>query len=173
MLDIKKPVISIALATLVTACSSTRELSPSISTNYSGTMASLTFSSPNFSAPHVPPLIISYAYVDTYLFNDFCKGVSGNPIAQSSVNKEYKVQNSKLPTGKVVAHIGYNASGAGSLTGDSYYVMTLKPSGNYKITLMESRPFVTSYSVTIESLENGQTKDLEAIEFERKKDVCG
>ena len=173
MLKIRNIVLFIAVFTLATACASTRELSPLISASYSAATAKLTFSSPNFSAPHLPPLITSYAYVDTYAFNEFCGGAGAKPISKSSVNKAARIQVSKLPTGKVVANIGYKATGGGGLVGNSYFVMTLKPNGQYRITLTEARPFVTSYSVTLESIENGKTKKLEAKNFKWKKDVCG
>jgi ribosomal protein L21 len=74
-----------------------------------------------------------------------------------------------IPTGKVVAHIGYNTK---ALTGDSYYVMNINENAHYNITLTEARPLITSYSVAIDVFENGKSKPVKAINFNRKKDIC-
>ena len=163
--------IIIGICLILAACSSTRELTSSIDQNYKSDTAKLVFYSPNFSAINLPPLINSYAYIDTFEFDNFCSS-AGKAISKSSVNKENRQQDSLLPTGKVVAHIGYNATGAGGLTGESFYIMNIKADELYRITLTEARPFVTSYEVKIETIKDGNSTPVEAINYARKKDVC-
>ena len=168
MFSFKKFNVILGTTLLLSACSATRDLSPHIDTSYTASTTRLTFSSPNFSAPDLPPITVSYAYVDTYLYGDFCKG-NDKVVAQSSVNKNTNTQESVIPTGKVVAHIGYNTK---ALTGDSYYVMNINENAHYNITLTEARPLITSYSVAIDVFENGKSKPVKAINFDRKKDIC-
>ncbi|WP_010380516.1 hypothetical protein [Pseudoalteromonas rubra] len=167
----KNYIVVAALVLLLSACSATRELASTIDKNYKFETAKLIFYSPNFSAVHMPPLMNSYAYVDTYEFDDFCSSAP-KAISTSSVNKDTRTQESLLPTGKVVAHIGYNATGAGGLTGESFYIMNIKPNEQYKITLTEARPLVTSYSVEIKLLKEGRFSPVEAVNYNRKRDVC-
>ena len=167
----KNKMIAVGLVLILSACASTRELAPTFDTNFKADTAKLTFYSPNFSAIHMPPLINSFAYIDTYIFSEFC-GDGSKPVSKSSVNKENRSQDSLLPTGKVVAHIGYNATGAGGLTGESFYVMNINAGEHYKVTLTEARPLVTSYSVKIVKMDGDKVLPLEVLNFDRKKDVC-
>jgi len=170
-LKLKNKIIAVGLILILSACAATRDLAPTIDKNFKADTAKLTFYTPNFSAIHMPPLLNSYAYIDTYGFSDFCSdGVK--PVSKSSVNNENKLQESLLPTGKIVAHIGYNATGAGGLTGESFYVMNIKSGEHYKITLTEARPLVTSYSVEIDMMDGDKALPVEVLNFDRKKDVC-
>lgn len=164
---LKNKIIAVGLILLLSACATTRDLAPTIDKNFKADTAKLTFYTPNFSAIHMPPLLNSYAYIDTYGFSDFCSD-KGKPVSKSSVNKENKRQESLLPTGKIVAHIGYNAG----LTGESFYVMNIKRGEHYKVTLTEARPLVTSYSVEIDMIDGDKALPVEVLKFDRKKDVC-
>ncbi|MBO9491984.1 hypothetical protein J7384_16610 [Endozoicomonas sp. G2_1] len=150
MTKINKLLFIGGLVIALTGCQSSRELSNSFESSYTNKRAKLTFHTSNFSANHLPPLIKAFAYLDSYLYSDFC-GDSKKAIGKASVNKDNTTQETWLPNGKIVANIGYYAVGGGGLTGDSYYVLEVEPDLHYRVTLTESRPFVTSYSVTIET----------------------
>lgn len=150
MIKIIARVSLIPLLAILVGCQSTREFSNSFDNAYTNKRAKLTFYTPNFSAHHVPPLMRAFAYVDSYLYDDFCTK-DKKVIGKASVNRDKKTQSSWLPYGKIVANIGYYVAGAGSLTGDSYYLLNIDPSLHYRVTLTEARPLVTSYSVLIET----------------------
>ncbi|WP_016957450.1 hypothetical protein [Catenovulum agarivorans] len=171
MVNKVKFLTGIFLISAVTACSTTKQLSNTFDANYTSKKAKLTFYSPNFSAHHMPPLMTAFAYADSYLISDFC-GKNEKAIGKASVNRDNRTQETWLPAGKIIANIGYYAVGAGGLTGDSYYLFKVDPEVHYKITLTEARPFVTSYSVTIEAQKNNTPVAIELEQYENKKDIC-
>lgn len=146
---VRKSLLILMIIPLIDACQSTAPQKSTFDANYSGSSVDLIFTSPNFSAPNMPPLMSGYAYVESFDRKKFCAG-SKEAISKVSVTRKNKTQHSKLPSGSIVVNVGYYAMGGGGLKGKAYYAFDVNPLNSYKITLTEARPFVTSYSVKIE-----------------------
>ena len=85
----------------------------------------------------------------------------------TKVTKKNKTQYLKLPSGEIVARIGYYAIGAtgGGLKGLTASSFDVVPNSKYRITVTEARPLVTSYKIRIEQLtENDEAKLIEVVE---------
>jgi hypothetical protein len=160
-----------AFGMILSGCQSATQLESSFNGDYLKDSADLVFYSPNFSAPNMPPLMVGYAYVETYEKSNFC-GDDKKYIGKTVITRSQKVQNSKIPSGQVVANIGYYAVGAGGLTGNLYYSFNVTPGAHYKITLTEARPLVTSFSVTVEEIDqiSKNTNRLDVVAG--KKNIC-
>lgn len=147
---------------LLVGCQSTKQIENSYNEAYLESSADLIFSSPNFSSPHIPPIISGFAYLESYSMNEFCSG-NRNLIGKVSVTRKNKTQFSKIPSGDIVVNAGYHAMGAGGLKGNTYYGFNVDPHRSYKITLTESRPLVTSYSVMFEEISGGAVSRLRVL----------
>ena len=121
---------------------------------------------------HAPPLMAGFAYVETYEKQAFCGGENPPIISKVTITRSNKTQYSKLPSGEIVALIGYHAVGAtgGGLKGATYYSFDIEPNSKYKITVTESRPFVTSYKVAVEQITEEATASVPLIED--RKNIC-
>ena len=164
-----KPTKTIVLLTSIMvlgACQSNKQIENSFNETYLKNSVDLTFSSPNFSALHAPPLMSGFAYVETYEKSAFCDDKDdeiATQIGKVTITRANKSQFSKLPIGNIVANIGYYAIGAtgGGLKGNSLYGFRVEPDSKYKITITEARPLVTSYSVSIvRSREDGSQEEV-------------
>lgn len=145
---------------ILSACQSNKQIENSFDEAYLKNSVDLTFSSPNFSALHAPPLMSGFAYVETYEKAAFCADEAAQVIGKVTITRSNKTQFSKLPSGDIVANIGYYAIGAtgGGLKGNTLYGFKVEPDRKYKLTITEARPLVTSYSVDITSYQEGGSK---------------
>lgn len=113
-----------SIGVVLPGCQSATQLESSFDANYLKDSADLVFYSPNFSAQNMPPIMVGYAYVETYEKSNFC-GNDKKYIGKTVITRSQKMQNSKIPSGEVVANVGYYAVGAGGLTGNLYYSFTV------------------------------------------------
>lgn len=169
----KAKIITMLTSTMILgACQSNKQIENSFDEAYLKNSVDLIFSSPNFSAHHAPPLMSGFAYVETYEEASFCGDQTSQVIGKVTITRSNKTQFSKLPTGDIVANIGYYAIGAtgGGIKGNTLYGFKVEPDRKYKITITEARPLVTSYSVDITSYqEDGSEQQVATKDF---KSIC-
>jgi hypothetical protein len=152
---------------LLAGCQSNKQIENTFDPNYLADSSDLIFTSPNFSAFHAPPLMSGFVYIETYKKDNYCSSGEPNLISKVMVTKKNKTQYSKLPSGEIVARIGYYAIGAtgGGLKGLTASSFDVVPNSKYRITVTEARPLVTSYKIRIEQLtENDEAKLIEVVE---------
>lgn len=163
----------LAVLLVLTGCQSNRPIENSFDPDFLSGASDLIFTSPNFSPLHTPPLMSGLAYVEVFDKKDYCTADEPATIGKVTITRSNKTQYSKLPTGDVVALVAYYAVGAtgGGLKGGTYYSFVVAANSKYKITLTESRPFVTSYSVSIEQIVGDNDPKLVSV-VEDRKNIC-
>lgn len=173
MNNIRKIWVLVAIVVLG-ACASNQQLENSFDPSNFASSAGLTFSSPNFSAFHKPPLMSGFAYIESYKLTDLCLG-DYDYVGKTTVSRSNKTLESRLPAGQVVLKVGYHAIGAtgGGLSGSTFYFTDIDPSHSYKITLTENRPFVTSYKVDFKEITlDGISVPMELLQIENLTSRC-
>ena len=157
---------------LLASCQSNQQIENTFDQNFIADSSDLIFTSPNFSAMHAPPLMAGFTYVETFIKETFCAEKKPSKIGKVTVTKANKTQYSKLPSGDIVALIGYHAVGAtgGGLKGATYYSFKVKPKSKYRITVKEARPFVTSYNVAIEEMTGNGAIAVSVVKD--RKNIC-
>ena len=87
-----KIILMLTSTMTLSACQSNKQIENSFNEAYLKNSADLTFSSPNFSAFHAPPLMSGFAYVETYEKATFCADEAAEVIGKVTVTRSNKTQ---------------------------------------------------------------------------------
>ena len=168
--------VGIVLSGLIVlgGCQSTKQIENTFDPAALRNSTDLTFSSPNLSSLHAPPIQSGFAYIETFEKSSFCKS-NVEFIGKVTITKANKTQFTKIPTGKVIAKIGYYSRTAIGHGFDykTYYSLIAEPTDQYEIILTEARPLITGFSVEIlATTSTGLKKTIPFKKGKTRKEIC-
>lgn len=158
----KKHILSatlLAIMAFIVGCASAPGPASTYSYASDQKTTTVTLSAPNISALHKPPFNYGVAYIKVYNLDEVCEKkktlfgemhIQAKPIGEIYVSKAEKTRTGQLPIGNIVIQSGLDVQGPGAkMTCDRYFQFTSKENASYEIEVLESRPLVTSCTVSI------------------------